>query len=87
MRRSIEQLKDLFLLVVIGEFNSGKSSFLNAILGDKFLTEGVTPTTSQVNILRYGDKKGSRTVTNTLGELKKVQNALQSLTVEFLNGH
>jgi small GTP-binding protein len=54
IRKSIEQLRDLFLLVVIGEFNSGKSSFLNAMLGKKWLEEGVTPTTAQVNILRNG---------------------------------
>jgi len=34
-----EQLRDLFLLVIVGEFNSGKSSFLNAMLGSKFLAE------------------------------------------------
>jgi GTP-binding protein EngB required for normal cell division len=56
LTRSIFQLEDLFLLVVIGEFNSGKSSFLNAFLGKNFLKEGLTPTTSKVGILRYGDK-------------------------------
>jgi small GTP-binding protein len=54
VKKSIEQLKDLFLLVIVGEFNSGKSSFLNAMLGKKWLEEGVTPTTGQVNILRNG---------------------------------
>lgn len=52
----MEQLEDLFLLVVVGEFNSGKSSFLNALLGKKSLDEGVTPTTAQIDILRFGDK-------------------------------
>ncbi len=52
---SIHQLDDLFLIVVVGEFNSGKSSLINALLGQKVLKEGVTPTTSQINILRYGD--------------------------------
>src|SRR5688572_9206702 len=40
-----EQLTGLFLLVVAGEFNSGKSSFINARLGERVLPEGVTPTT------------------------------------------
>ena len=52
--RSIQQLDDLFLLVVVGEFNSGKSAFINALLGENILKEGVTPTTTQINILRYG---------------------------------
>ncbi|HEX6616650.1 MAG TPA: dynamin family protein, partial [Gemmatimonadales bacterium] len=32
-----EQLEGLFLLVVAGEFNSGKSSFINALLGERVL--------------------------------------------------
>jgi len=53
--QSIRQLDDLFMLVVVGEFNSGKSAFINALLGQKILKEGVTPTTTQINILRYGN--------------------------------
>lgn len=53
---SIRQLDDLFLLVIVGEFNSGKSAFINALLGQKLLKEGVTPTTAQINILRFGDR-------------------------------
>lgn len=59
LRDSIKQLDELFLLVVVGEFNSGKSAFINALLGEKLLEVGVTPTTKQINILRFG------------GELKK----------------
>lgn len=55
LSRSIQQLEELFLLVVVGEFNSGKSAFINALLGQLLLREGVTPTTSQVNILRFGE--------------------------------
>src|SRR5215218_5242063 len=53
--RSIEQLDELFLLVVVGEFNAGKSAFINALLGSKVVTEGVTPTTAQINVLQYGE--------------------------------
>ena len=52
---SIRQLDELFLLVVVGEFNSGKSAFINALLGQKLLKEGVTPTTTQINVLRFGE--------------------------------
>jgi len=55
LTESIAQLDELFLLVVVGEFNAGKSAFINALLGSKLLTEGVTPTTTQINILRYGN--------------------------------
>src|SRR5688572_13486366 len=53
--RSIEQLDELFLLVIVGEFNAGKSAFINALLGSKVVTEGVTPTTAQINVLQYGE--------------------------------
>ncbi len=48
------QLGGLFLIVIAGEFNSGKSSFINALLGERVLPEGVTPTTDRINVLRYG---------------------------------
>lgn len=57
LARSIQQLDELFLLVIVGEFNSGKSAFINALLGDKVLEEGVTPTTAQVNVLRFGPER------------------------------
>ena len=54
LSKSMQQLDDLFLLVVVGEFNSGKSAFINALLGSRVLEEGVTPTTAQVNLLHHG---------------------------------
>jgi len=53
--RSLRQLDELFLLVVVGEFNAGKSAFINALLGHQVLEEGVTPTTAQIHLLIYGD--------------------------------
>ncbi|MDY7080137.1 MAG: dynamin family protein [Chloroflexota bacterium] len=53
--RSVRQLDELFLLVVVGEFNSGKSAFINALLGQPLLEEGVTPTTTRVHLLKYGE--------------------------------
>jgi small GTP-binding protein len=55
LERSIEQLDELFLLVVVGEFNAGKSAFINALAGRRLMEEGVTPTTAQVTPVRYDD--------------------------------
>ncbi|MCD4748187.1 MAG: dynamin family protein [Thermoanaerobaculales bacterium] len=52
---SVEQLDDLFLVVVVGEFNAGKSTLLNALVGEPVLAEGVTPTTSRIHLLRWGE--------------------------------
>jgi small GTP-binding protein len=57
LARSIAQLDQLFLLVVVGEFNSGKSAVINALLGERVLEEGVTPTTSRIELLRHGPKR------------------------------
>jgi len=51
----LASLEELFLIVVAGEFNAGKSSFLNALLGEQLLAEGVTPTTDAITVLQYGD--------------------------------
>src|SRR5947207_3657405 len=51
---SFRQLDERFILVVVGEFNSGKSAFINALLGQDLLQEGVTPTTGQIQVLKYG---------------------------------
>jgi small GTP-binding protein len=51
-----QDLRDMFFLVVIiGEFNAGKSSFVNALLGDSLLPVGITPTTEAIELIRFGD--------------------------------
>ena len=53
--QSIEQIDELFLLVVVGEFNAGKSAFINSLVGQPILQEGVTPTTAVITMLEYGE--------------------------------
>jgi small GTP-binding protein len=55
LERSIEALDELFLLVVVGEFNAGKSAFINALVGERRMEEGVTPTTAHVTPVRFDD--------------------------------
>ena len=50
-------LEELFLLVIVGEFNAGKSSVINAVLGEKFLKDGILPTTNEITVLKYGDEQ------------------------------
>lgn len=57
LERSVRQLDELFLLVIVGEFNSGKSTFINALVGRELLEEGVTPTTTRIQRLRWGDSE------------------------------
>lgn len=55
-RDLVEKLEeDRFHLVVVGEFNHGKSTFVNALLGKPVLPVGVTPTTATIHHLKYTD--------------------------------
>ncbi len=48
--------EEAFNLVVLGQFKRGKSTFINALLGEGLLPTAITPLTSVVTILRYGPK-------------------------------
>ena len=45
-----------FFLVILGEFNHGKSTFVNALLGAETLPTGITPTTATINHVVYSDE-------------------------------
>ena len=51
----VHEMDELFLLVVVGEYNSGKSTFINALLGDEVFAMGDLPTTRAISILRHGE--------------------------------
>jgi small GTP-binding protein len=76
-----DQLEGLFLLVVAGEFNSGKSSFINALLGERVLPEGVTPTTDRINRLRYGAEPSEHLVEAYLLDRTYPADLLREITI------
>ena len=43
-------------VAITGQFSSGKSTFLNALLSKNILPTGITPVTSKVNFLNYGEE-------------------------------
>jgi small GTP-binding protein len=69
-------LEDLFTLVVVGEFNAGKSSLINALFGAKLRTEGPIPVDDVISILRYAEQPSQRKVSDYVIE--------QFYAVEFL---
>ncbi len=53
---------DRFHLVVVGEFNHGKTTFVNALLGAEILPVGVTPTTAVIHHLEYSAEPRAQVV-------------------------
>lgn len=50
----------LFYVACIGQNKRGKSTLINALVGNAFLPADVIPATSVVTIVRYGEKAGAR---------------------------
>jgi len=78
---SIRQVEELFLLVVVGEFNAGKSAFINALIGQRVLEEGVTPTTARIHVLQYGDTIGRYTTDGGLQAITAPVDLLRELHI------
>ena len=79
-RRRVEELiatlEDLFTIVVVGEFNAGKSSLINALFGAKLRAEGPIPVDDVISILRFAEEPSQRRLSDYVVE--------QSYPVEFL---
>ncbi len=48
--------EDQFNLLVVGRFSRGKSTLMNAILGEAYLPTGIVPLTSVITTVRYGSR-------------------------------
>ncbi|MHB1006094.1 MAG: dynamin family protein [Chloroflexota bacterium] len=81
LRQAFADLDDLFMLVVAGEFNAGKSAFINALVGESFLPEGVTPTTTAINLVRYAEEPYERWVSDAVVERGYPAAWLRNLTL------
>lgn len=51
----VAQINEPLYLIVAGEYNSGKSSFINALCGKRILKDGPTPSTGKITLLTYGE--------------------------------
>jgi len=78
---SVRQLDELFLLVVVGEFNAGKSALINALLGARVLTEGVTPTTAEIHLVTHGDRAAAREREDGVRLVQAPAELLRQLTI------
>ncbi len=76
LRREVEEERlpalesGTLTLVVLGEFNHGKSTVINALLGEEVLPMGITPTTAQITHLVHGEEKSARMKLPRQGDFK-----------------
>ena len=81
LQDALLQLDELFLLVVVGEFNAGKSALVNALLGARVLAEGVTPTTTRVTLVKWGEQMRESIVDENFATFTHPLPLLQELNV------
>lgn len=78
--------KDPFTIVVVGEFKRGKSTFINALLGEEILVTDVVPETVTMNKLNFGMHKNEAVLSGgrrlTLGDEELSRSALEKLMEE-----
>jgi tetratricopeptide (TPR) repeat protein/GTPase SAR1 family protein len=76
--RASASLDQPLLVTVMGEFSSGKSSFVNAFIGADVAPTGITPTTATINVVRYGRERGGRILTADGATLELGWEAMQA---------
>jgi len=63
---------DQFNLAVVGHFNRGKTSLMNAVLGVDRLPTGIMPLTSVITVVRYGSHESALVEYENLGLRKEI---------------
>ncbi|HHT9135445.1 MAG TPA: dynamin family protein [Candidatus Avalokitesvara rifleensis] len=81
IRDMAKQMAEPFYIIVAGEYNSGKSSFINALLGKKILRVGPTPTTHSVVLLTHGDSFGQEQLQEHMSRVTYPLDALKEITL------
>lgn len=81
LQQVMTALDELFLLVIVGEFNAGKSATINALLRAPVMEVGVIPTTRAVTMIRYGEQKERRTREKGMLDVSYPAEFLRDITI------
>ena len=80
LREFVASMKnDFYTILVLGEFKRGKSTFINALLGQSLLPMNVLPETATINAIMYNDEPKLNVVFNDGREVTG------EVTYEYLN--
>ena len=81
LRRTLTDMEDAFLLVVVGEFNAGKSAFINALMNEEVTAEGSLPTTDRITVLKHGSDRGVKEVPGGIVERGFPSDLLRAISI------
>ena len=81
LRRTLTDMGDPFLLVVVGEFNAGKSAFINALVNEDVTAEGSLPTTDRITVLKHSPDRSMREVPGGIVERGFPSDFLRAISI------
>lgn len=72
-----------FFIACIGQFKRGKSTLLDALVGDAILPTGVVPVTAVPTVLRYGNQRSARVLADSQWRMIPTAELAQYVSEEF----
>lgn len=85
LRQRAEALaREVFRLMVVGEFKRGKSTLINALIGAEVLPAKVAPCTAAITVVRYGASPRAWLVRDAVGEDGRTAEAIEEIPIHEL---
>jgi GTPase SAR1 family protein len=81
IRDRLSHLQSAALLVIVGEVKSGKSSFVNALLGEEICEVAPDPCTTGIQELVYGEERTSKTLGDNWERLSLPKKVLREISI------
>ncbi|MGD0931457.1 MAG: dynamin family protein [Candidatus Korobacteraceae bacterium] len=84
LRQLVARIKEgRFFVACVGQFKRGKSTLLDALVGEPILPTGVVPVTAVPTVLRYGDERGARVLIDSRWQTIRPEDLPQYVSEEL----
>ena len=84
VRQLVSRIKEgRFFVACVGQFKRGKSTLLDAFVGEQILPTGVVPVTTVPTVLRYGDTRAARVLIDTRWQIIRPEDLAQYVSEEL----